>query len=804
LRVSLEWLGDYVDLTIGPEELADRLTNTGTAVDGIEVIGGDLEGFRVGQVLEISSHPAAERLSVCRVDIGDAVLEIVCGARNVRPGVKAPVALPGSRLPDGTAIMETSIRGVASRGMLLSGKELGISDDAGGIMLLDEEVEVGTGLATALGMPDTILVLEVTPNRPDCLSMLGVAREVAAITGQSLKMPRFQLNESGKSAESAARVEIMDPDLCSRYAARVINGLAIGISPWWMQRRLQAAGVRPINNVVDITNYVMLELGQPLHAFDYDLVRDGHIIVRRAEDGETLTTLDGVARKLSDDDLLITDPSGPIALAGVMGGEHTEVGDDTTRVLLESAHFDPANIMRTSRVHDLFSEASYRFERGVDPNGCGYAADRAARLVQELARGEVMAGAVDVRARVIDPERLRLRVRRTGRLIGIPLRADEAEGLLRSIGLNVEGMDREGDDEVLAVKVPTYRPDLEREIDLVEEVARLYGYDRIPPTLPENSSNVGYLTREQKARRVIARVMNGLGLHEAITLAFISPTWMDSLDPGREYLPPDLIRLRNPISEEMSVMRPSLLPGLLEAVRFNLNRRVTDVFIFEMGRVFLHQPGEKLPREPLRLGCAMAGRWFPKQWNREPEEADFFTAKGLLESLLAALHVPDWSLERKELPFLHPSQSCAVKLGGGEGGYLGLIHPRVAREADLPENTGLMEIDVEGLIQASPELTMYREIPRYPSIQMDIAVVVREEADSREVETAIREAGGELLREVRLFDLYRGEQVGEGEKSLAYNLTFYAMDRTLRDEEARSACENIVSSLSERLGARLR
>jgi phenylalanyl-tRNA synthetase beta chain len=804
MRVSLDWLKEYVDLTVGPEELAEMLTASGTAVEGIEHQGEEHAEFVVGHVLEVRPHPSADRLTLCRVDVGGEVADIVCGAPNVREGIYSPVAPPGSRLPDGTVIREAKIRGVLSRGMLLSEMELGISEEAAGIMLLEGEPRAGTKLSEVLGMRDTVLDLEVTPNRPDCLCMLGVAREVAALTRQELKYPVFSLRESGAPASDEVEVDILDAALCSRYVARVIENVKIGLSPWWMRRRLQAAGVRPISNVVDVTNYVMLELGQPLHAFDLDLVRDGHIIVRRAEDGELMTTLDGVERRLTHDNLLICDPSGPVAMAGVMGGENTEVGDSTTRILLESAHFDPPNIMRTSRLHDLPSEASYRFERGVDPSGCVRAADRAAFLMRELAEGMVRPGAVDAHARVIETVLLELRNDRAAGLIGIKLASGETAQLLNSIELEVKKVEATSDDTVLTVEVPTFRPDLEREIDLVEEVARLYGYDRIEPTLPQTSSNVGYLTPRQRRRREIAALLSGMGLHEAVSLAFISPRWLEILDPAGEYLPSDRIRLRNAISDEMSVMRPSLLPGLLEAVRFNLNRRVMEVHLFELGRAFLPRTGDVLPQEKERLCCVLAGDWLPKQWDREAEGSGFFAIKGILEALASSLHVSDISLRRYRAPFLHPTQACAVSVGGLDAGYLGLIHPGVAEKADLPPDTAVMEVDLEPLVASAQVTPPYRDIPRFPSVQMDLAIVVGEGAEAQEVENIIWGAGGDLLREVRLFDLYRGEQLEEGRKSLAYSLSFYALDRTLRDEEARSAYDAIVAALDRKLGARLR
>lgn len=803
LRVSLEWLREYVHFDLDPHELAELLTMAGTAVDAVERLGAGLEGLLVGRVMEVRPHPDADRLSVCRVDLGGRQAEIVCGAPNVREGMLAPVAPPGVRLPDGSDIGEVVIRGVTSRGMLLSERELGLSDDAAGIMELEGAPEPGTPLKVALGEEDTVLVLEVTPNRPDCLCMLGVAREVAALTGGRLVRPSFELRECDPPTGEEVGVEIRDPDLCSRYAARLIEGLSIGASPWWMRRRLRAAGVRPISNVVDITNYVMLEAGQPLHAFDFELIAEGRIVVRRASAGESMVTLDGVERRLTPDDLLICDASGPVALAGVMGGENTEIGEGTTRVLLESAHFHPAGIMRTSRTQGLSSEASYRFERGVDPSGCVRAADRAAYLMQELAGGMVRRGAVDARAREIAPLRLDLRVGRAARLIGIDLHEEKARDILVSLELEVKGRREEKGEAVLDLEVPTFRPDLEREIDLVEEIARIYGYHRIPSTLPASSASVGMLSTQQRCRREAARAMAGLGLHEAVTVSFISERWLELLDPTRVLFPRRAVRLRNPLSEETAVLRPSLLPGLLEAARFNVNRRITDVHLFEMGRVFLPAAGEAQPREPLHLACLLTGDWMPKQWDGAAQAVDFFTAKGILERLASSLHVPGLELEREELPFLHPAQSCAVLVEGSRAGFLGLLHPRICDEVDLPRNTAVMELEFSRLEESRAE-PHFREIPRFPTLQMDLAVVVDEEVEARDLETAIREAGGELLYEVRLFDLYRGEQLGEGKKSLAFNLVFCAMDRTLRDEEARSVLEDIVFALERGYGARLR
>jgi phenylalanyl-tRNA synthetase beta chain len=799
----LEWLKDYVDISLSGEELADLLTATGTAVDAVERVEGRWKGPVVAEVVSVSPHPGADRLRICKVKAGEKTWEVVCGAPNVRPGMKSAFAPPGSILPGGREIREVEIRGVVSRGMLLSEMELGLSEEAEGIMELDGDLPAGRDLAEALGFPDTVLDLEITPNRPDCLSMVGVAREVAALTGEELRLPSCEVTEGRGETSELVKVEIMDSDLCSRYAARVIEEVRVAPSPWWVRRRLKAAGVRPINNIVDVTNYVMLELGQPLHAFDYDLLRDGHIIVRRARAGEKLVTLDGVARTMGPDDLLICDPSGPVALAGVMGGENTEVNASTRRVLLESAHFDPPGIMRTSRRHEIASEASYRFERGVDPSGCARAADRAAMLMHTVGGGTVLRGVVDVVARETAPVFLSLRVKRAGKIIGVDLSTKRAGEILSSLGLKVKEAGGKGA-EMLEVEVPTFRPDLTREIDLVEEIARLYGYDAVPSTLPVTSHNVGFLTREQKLRRRVREVLAGAGLREVINYSFVSPRWREMLDPGGVCFPARPLELRNPLSEEASEMRTTLLFGLLENLRFNVNRRNTDVFIFEMGRVFIPLEGEELPRESLRLGLLLCGRWRPKNWGEGGQAADFYTLKGVLQVLERALHLEEMKLRRAEFPFLRPAQSCVVMLGGEEAGWMGALHPSLSREADLPEEVLVAELDMETLERKTPQKTMYREIPRFPAVQLDVAIVVPERTEAEKVEEVIRKAGGELLRRVKLFDLYRGDQVGEGMKSLAYSLTFFALDRTLTDREVLEARDRIIREVEKKLGGRLR
>ncbi len=805
MRVPLNWLRDYVDVDVPVDELADRLENTGTAVESIVRMGRDLKDIVAGLVLECGPHPRAERLVLCRVDTGGKVSDIVCGAPNVAAGMKVAVAVPGAVLPGGRRIDRAEIMGVDSAGMLLSGVELGVNEDAAGILELPSEVSPGEDLCSYLGLRDEVLELEITPNRPDCLSMIGIAREVAAIFGLLLTRPLPLIEEeSPPEIGELASVAIADADLCSRYSARMIQGVTIAPSPLWMQVRLRAAGVRPINNIVDVTNYVMWECGQPLHAFDARRIHEASIIVRRARAGEKMVTLDGATRELDAEMLLITDPAGPIAIAGVMGGENSEVGDDTTDVLLESAHFTPASIMRTSKMLGLTSEASRRFERGSDPSGTVWAADRAIELMSAYAGGRIKSGTLDERPRVIEPVRLRLRVKRTSRLLGVELDVPTASDLLESIDVEVLETVTEGDDQALEVVAPTFRPDLEREIDLVEEVARLYGYDRIPATLPASRGRYGRLNRAQSLLRAIRQILMGEGLFEVVTYGFTGERTLQRMDPATVPGPVGLVRLINPISDDMAVMRTTLLPGMLNVLGYNLRRRNAELGIFEIGRVFIPCAGQELPQEPLKLGCVLSGTWEQKQWGRVSCEVDFFTLKGIIEVLLERMNIRGWELSKAQGSWLHPGKSAMVKVRGITLGEFGELKPGVAEDFEVKPNTQVLEFDVAALIAASELLPEFREIGRYPAMRRDIALVMDEGITQAQVEKVIRGAGGTLLRDVRPFDLYRGEQVGTGKKSIAFTLTFFSEDRTLEEGEVSQVESAILDALERELSISVR
>ncbi len=801
MKVSLEWLGEYVNVTLSPEELADRLDLSGTAVEKTERLGTRLDGVVVGRIKRIDPHPNADRLTYCEVDVGKAKpLAIVCGAPNIKVGQTVPVAMVGAKLPGGFKLERAKIRGVYSEGMMCSETELELGEDSSGIMVLDKGLKLGARVDESLRVIDTVLELEITPNRPDCLGMVGVAREVAALTGQKLRVPKASLREVGAKAAEQAKVDIKDVERCPRYVARVIRGVTLGTAPFWMRRRLMAAGVRPISNVVDVTNYVMMETGQPLHAFDQALLHKSHIIVRRAKKGEKLTTLDDVERDLDTEMLLICDPKGPVALAGVMGGASSEVGLNTKDILLESANFQPVNIARTARLLALSSEASMRFERGVDPNGARFAADRACALIQETAGGEVLRGAVDAYPNKVQPGSLKLRPARANAVLGTSLERRRMAGTLKSLGLEVKDG---GAKAPLSVRVPTFRRDLEREIDLIEEVARIHGLNLILSTLPKGGHAVGRLTEQQKLVREVRRILVGAGLMETINYSIISPADLElirwpEVGGGRH------VCLKNPLTEEQSIMRTTLLPGLVQAVRHNAGYGQADAWLFELGRVFHRQPEATLPAEIERVGMALTGLPQPENWCTHPQPADFAGIRGVVETLLAELGAEVVQFRPAGHPTFHPGQ-CAEVLAGGEVlGILGELHPEVVRDIEAAGAIELCELDLSELATVAGEPRAFRELPRFPGVTLDLAVVVDEAVPAEEVESVIRDAAGKLLKEVRLFDLYRGEQVPPGQKSLAYALVYRAPDRTLTGDEVGHVQERVTARLAERLSATVR
>lgn len=812
MRVSLSWLSDLVDITLPVDELCDRLDMTGTKVEAVHTLGAALEGVVVGQVIEKNPHPDADKLSYCTVDIGAAEpLKIVCGATNFVAGDKVPVACVGATLPGGLTIKRAKLRGLESQGMMCSATELEVGGDGSGLLILPTDAPVGVPFASYQGLSDTVLELEVTPNRPDCLSMVGVAREVAAVLGGEFTVPASTPAEAGTPAADLVSVTIEDPALCPRYTARVIRGVKVGPSPAWLAERVAAAGARPVNNVVDVTNYILFELGQPLHAFDMAKLatRDGKaaITVRPAREGETLRTLDGQDRTLATDALVIADDMRAVALAGVMGGEDAEVSEATTDILLESACFDTASTSRTSRRLGLISESSLRYERGVDPDLAARASDRAAALIAEVAGGTVAPGIVDEYPGERDLPHLPLRTERVNALLGTELTTGRIVELLEPLGLGITV----GED-ALDVTVPSFRPDLEREVDLIEEVARLYGLENIPSTRPGGRGRIGGRTPAQRFAVALGAALRSSGLDEHIGYSFGDAKDLDRLgwDLAADEV---LVELINPMSEDQSVMRWTLMPSLLRAVSHNQRRGIADVHLYEMGTTFLTADGRKQPKERLMVAGVLAGAWARPGWNDPALTLGFFDAKGVLENVFEALHVERWSVRAAERPWLQPGRTAEVIVGGDVVGWLGEVGAEVLDAFDVVGPIASFELSVSALIKAASRTSIaFADIPKFPAVVLDIALVVPEDVQADRVTAALRSAGGQLLESVRLFDVYRDpdslpveqRRLPEATKSLAFSLAYRAADRTLSDEDVRPVHEKLIRKVSGAVGAEVR
>ena len=806
MNVTLNWLKTYIDFEFSPSELADRLTMLGVEVESIKQLGAELEGVIVGSVTSIRPHPNADKLVLCQVDTGGTEeLQIVCGAPNVREGMLAPVATIGTTLPVGLTIKRAKLRGETSEGMLCSEKELALSDDAAGLMELPTNIPVGTPLSQALGLDDVVFELEITPNRPDCLSLIGVAREIRAETGNPLKLPTVDLQESGTNIRDLTSVTIEAPDLCPRYAARVIQGVKVKESPAWLQQRLESVGIGVINNIVDITNFVLMEYGQPLHAFDYHKLTENRIVVRRATKGEHIITLDEVERELTPDMLVIADAEKPVALAGIMGGYDSEITETTCDVLLESAYFNPSSVRATAKALGISTEASYRFERGADPGVVLTALDRAAQLIAELAGGTICEGIVDVYPGQQPLTQIQLRPERVNFVLGTTLEAAEMAQILNRLGFDV---DTTGG--VYRVTVPTFRADVTREIDLIEEIARVYGYDNIPTTLPKGDIPVPASNPKTEVRRRIKHFLLGTGMMEAVNYSFCDPNCFDRIrlnvdDPLR-----DTLQLRNPLSPEMSVLRTTLMPGLLENAQHNRNHQIDTIALFEIGGVFFHNgesSGSDLriaTLEPERVAGVLAGQVGEGVYSDPYRSPDFFDIKGLVEGMLEVCGVVDWTLQNTDTPTFHPGRNAEVLLGDKRIGVFGEVHPEVLENYDLPYKAYLFEFDLEGLADVATFAKRFEPISIYPKVARDLAIVVDKEVLSDMPTELIYMTGGDAVDSVRLFDVYEGEQVPEGKKSLAYTITYHSATETLTDKAVNALHDEVVKRLNRELGAELR
>jgi phenylalanyl-tRNA synthetase beta chain len=816
MRIPYSWLSEYCDPAIAPEELAERLAMTGTEVERISTIGPiSPQGFVVGKVLSAEPHPDADRLRVCLVNTGEGERTIICGAPNVAARQTVAVALPGAKMPDGRTIQNVKLRGIVSEGMILSATELEIGEESAGILVLDDGLNAGEPLSTALPLAEPVLELEVTPNRVDCLGVYGVAREVHAITGAALSPEPWTPDatpEGEGAAADYASVSVENPDLCHRFTARVFTDVKVEPSPAWLQARLTASGQRPINNVVDITNYVMLLTAQPLHAFDLGRVPDGALRIRTAFSGETMRTLDGVQRDLDPETVVVCDRDAPVGIAGIMGGQDSEISKSTTRVLLEVATWNGSNILRTSRKLGIRSEASSRFEKQLHPALCMRAQQIASSLMVNICGAKLVPETIDVAAELPTLRRIELRNSRVEALLGMAIEPLQQAAYLRSLGFGVELRDSSLDVEV----PPDRHYDVTREVDLIEEVARVHGLDtHLPITLPNTSGAVGGLSREQLLRRRTEDGLRDLGFDEVVGWSFTDPGEVKRLRfPGGDPRAEGLV-LANPISEEHSVMRSTLLGSLLEISARNLAHGLDRLAIFESGRVYLSSQergtgtlggtfvGERSApiSEPHRLG-AMAVGALSSSWRNAAEPADFFALKGVLEALAAQLGL-GLSFAVAAEPFLHPGRSARVLLDGAGVGWIGELHPLVCGGWGL-ESAVAFEVELAALIEHAVAGTeLYVEIPNFPAIQQDLAVVVSVQTTAEAVRSAILRGGGELLKKAEVFDLWEGEQIGEGRKSLALRLEFRAEDRTLSDEEVAPLRDSIEAGLRE-IGGSLR
>jgi phenylalanyl-tRNA synthetase beta chain len=801
--VSYKWLQDYVDLTgVTANELAEKITKSGIEVEGVEVLNEGIKGVVIGHVLERVQHPNADKLSKCLLDLGEGEpVQIICGAPNVAKGQKVAVAKVGAVLPGNFKIKRAKLRGEESNGMICSLTELGLEgkvipkDYSEGIFVFPADAEVGTDAIALLNRDDEVLELSLTPNRSDCLSMLGVAYEVAAILGREVKLPEIDLQPVAEKASDYVKVTVEAKEDNPLYVAKVIKNVKIGPSPLWMQTRLMAAGIRPHNNVVDITNYILLEYGQPLHAFDLDRLGSKEILVRRAKDGEKFITLDDVERTLTADQLVITNGTEPVALAGVMGGANSEVTSDTTTVLLEAAYFNGGTVRKASKDHGLRSEASARFEKGVDPNRVRAAGERAAYLMAKYAGGDVLEGAAEVDVMTVEPTVVSISLEKINRVLGTNLNIADVKDIFNRLqfGVTIDG-------DTITVTAPTRRGDIKIEEDLIEEVARLYGYDNIPKTLPIGSSTPGKLSVYQKKRRIVRQYLEGIGLNQAVTYSLTS----EEKAPQFALEKRDIIRLAMPMSEDRSVLRLSIMPQLLEVLKYNSARQNDHLGIYETGAVFLANGADVQPTEKEHLAAAITGLWHSHSWQGEKKPVDFFVQKGILEGLFDKLGLANKvKYVQAKVEGMHPGRTAEIHLNDEKIGFIGQVHPNVQKDLDL-KDTYVFELSLQTVLEAESAPLQYEAIPRFPSITRDIALVANKETVSGTLKEIILTAGIPLLKEVYVFDLYEGDRMEEGKKSIAFSLKYVDPERTLTDEEVTKVHNKVLDALKEKAGAVLR
>ncbi len=795
MKLPMSWLSDYMDMTgITPKEYSDRMTMSGSKVEGVENLGAELDKVVAGKVLTCEDHPDSDHLHVCTVDAGTGeTLQIVCGAPNVKAGIIVPVALHGSTLPGGVKIKKGKLRGVVSNGMLCAHDELGISEGLlgyepeYGILILPDDTPIGTDIKDIFGLNDNVVEFEITSNRPDCFSVIGLARESALTFDRKFTIPEVKFSENSEKIQDSISVEVLDKDKCKRYCARMVKNVKIGPSPKWMRERLNACGVRSINNIVDITNYVLLEYGQPMHAFDLRDIRDNKIIVRRAEDGEVIKTLDKQDRTLTSDDLVIADGKRAVAIAGVMGGFNSEVKDDTATVVFESATFDGASVRLTAQRAGLRTESSSRYEKGLDYNNTVPAVERACQLVEELGCGEVCGGMIDVMGNVTEKEPLPFRPEKINKFLGTDIPVEDMIKYFNGLEIAI-------DTDKMTVTPPTFRPDLEGEADIAEEVARFYGYDKIPTTLLSGEATLGGKNADQRLNDKINQILCAEGMNEIYTMTFVSPSYFEKINLPADSPFRNVVKITNPLGEDTSVMRTSTIPSMMEILSRNYNYRNPDARLFELGKIFLPKEGEKLPDEPVIITLGMYGA-----------DEDFFTLKGTVETLLDELHVKNAEFTAvTDEPTYHPGRTAKVTANGISLGIIGEIHPSVSRKYDIDVPCYMAELSFDAVKAAINDDIKYKPLPKFPAVTRDIAMLVDKNVAVAQIEEIIRNTSGKLLEEVKLFDVYEGEQIPENKKSVAYSAVFRAPDRSLTGEEVQEVFDKILKNLEKKLNAQLR
>jgi phenylalanyl-tRNA synthetase beta chain len=803
MRLSLNWLRDFVDIHLSVNHLSEMLTMSGLEVESKEPLGTSLEGVVAGKILSVRRHPQADKaLFICEVDTGVGVVQVVCGAPNVKVGMMAPVALPGTSLPVGMRVEESRIRGEISVGMLLAEDEMGLTDDHTGLMELPQDLRPGTAVAEALPLEDVALEISITPNRADCASVIGIAREIAALTGEKLRRPEIRFDESDRPIQSLTSVTIDDPEGCPRYAAGVIFGVDLKPSPFRIRYRLHVSGIRSISNVVDVTNYVLLELGQPLHAFDYDRLKENRIVVRRAGQGEVFTTLDGKTHQLNHDNLMICDGRRPVALAGIMGGLNSEIYSESRNVLIESAFFDPLTIRRSSKRLGISTEASYRFERGVDMDGLALALRRSIMLISDLAGGEVVKGIIDNYPRPRTTQVIDLRVDKANRFLGTDLTKEEMTKSLSALEMRVET----AGENLLHVRPPAFRVDITRDWDLMEEVARLQGYETIPVTLPPINPSEDVDPPQVVLGDRIKDVMVGLGFSEVISYSFISPESADHLQAEEKSPLRSFVSLINPLTGDQSVMRTSLIPGLMAAVKTNFAYEEKNLRLFEWGRIFFTKSKAELPDEKFSLASVMTGLATAKKWYADERPVDFYDIKGSVEVLLEALGFSSCTFKREGTPSRYrPEASAQVFFGEMVLGTVGELSSEVLKKFGIDEaGVCVFELDGTVLFNRLDRTRTFMPLAKFPAVLRDVSLVVKRDVESAAIREIIEREGGEIIESVALFDLYEGGKIAPSEKALAFRIRYRSKEATLDGRDINKLHERIVEQLGKETGARLR